>query len=116
MFILNQNELDMRGFYTILFFLLIGCISCDKSENSLKPNATIIGFNPDKCYCCWGWTIKTGIDTIKSDDIIIGETIGYNITYPVTVYIEIGELKNKCSDSGFTNSDFYKVIKIEKMK
>lgn len=88
----------------------------DKADDSIKPNAKIIDFNPSKCYCCWGWTIVKGNDTIKSDDIIIGETVGYDKKYPVDVYIEIGELENKCFDIGFSNSDYYDVIKIEKVK
>jgi len=60
-----------------------------------------------------------GNDTIKSDNVIIGETIGYGLTFPVDVYIETGEIEEKCSDNGFVNPelsrDYYKVIKIEKM-
>lgn len=109
----------MSRFYKLLL-LIFFCFSCDKFDTSVKLNAVIIGFNPDKCSCCWGWTIKTDNDTIKSDNAIIGETIGYDIQYPVNVYIEIGELEEKCSDLEFTNSellrDYYKVIKIEKIE
>jgi hypothetical protein len=108
----------MIRFNTLLLLLVITLFSCDKSETSLKPNAVIIDFNPHKCYCCWGWTIKMGSDTIKSDNIIIGETIGYQIDYPVDVYIEIGELETKCIDLGLmmdTSKDYYEVIKIEKI-
>lgn len=80
----------------------------------LKSNAKIIDFNPDKCGCCWGWTIKIGNDTIKSDDKIIGKTVGYNRDYPVDIYVEKGDLEQTCSDMvGF---DYYKlktIIKIE---
>jgi hypothetical protein len=77
--------------------LVLGfAFSCDKADDSIKPKAKIIDFNPDKCYCCWGWTIVKGNDTIKLDDIIIGETVGYVKKYPVDVYIEIEELENKC--------------------
>ncbi len=55
-------------------------------------------------------------DTIKSDNIIIGEIVGYDKEYPINVYIEIGELENKCSDLGFSNSDYYEVLKIEEIK
>lgn len=106
----------MRRICALLILSLIVCISCNKFDAKIKSNATIIGFNPNKCYCCWGWIIKTGNDTIKSDNIIIGETIGYDIHYPVNVYIEIGELESKCSDLGFSNLDYYKVIKIEMIK
>jgi len=101
----------------IWILLILGLsFSCDKSDDSIKSNAKIIDFNPDKCYCCWGWTIVKGNDTIKSDNIIIGEIVGYDKKYPIDVYIEIGELENKCSVLGFSNSDYYEVTKIEKIK
>ncbi|HPE56444.1 MAG TPA: hypothetical protein PK904_08605 [Bacteroidales bacterium] len=104
----------MKNTWILLVFALI--ISCNKSDDAIKSNAVIIDFNPDKCYCCWGWTIVKGNDTIKSDNSIIRETVGYNIENPVYVNIEIGELENKCSDSGFSKFDYYEVKKIEKIK
>jgi hypothetical protein len=80
---------------------------------SIKSNATIIDFNPDKCGCCWGWTIKIGNDTIKSDDTIIGKTIGYKIDYPINVYAEKGSLKQSCSELG--GYDYYELKHIIKV-
>ncbi|MBA7543073.1 hypothetical protein ES705_35399 [subsurface metagenome] len=105
----------------LLNVLIIGLItSCDKDDNSLKSNAEIIDFNPDKCGCCWGWTIKMGNDTIKSDNVIIGETVGYEIKNPIKVYIELGEIEDTCSNLGFTNPDlardYYKIEKIKKIE
>lgn len=80
---------------------------------NIKSNATIIGFNPDKCGCCWGWTIKIGNDTIKSDDAIIGKTIGYKIDNPVNVYTETGSLKQSCSEVG--SYDYYELKHIIKV-
>lgn len=82
--------------------------------NKLKSNAELLGFNPDKCGCCWGWTIKIGNDTIKSDDTIIGETVGYNINYPVNVYIELGELEKTCTEQG--GMDYYDIKQIIKTR
>ena len=82
--------------------------------DKLKSNAKIIDFNPDKCGCCWGWTIKIGNDTIKSEDEIIGKTVGYNRDYPVDIYMEKGDLEQTCSDMG--GYDYYNLktmIKIE---
>jgi len=80
----------------------------------LKSNAKIIGFNPDKCGCCWGWTIKFGYDTIKSDDGIIGKIVGYNTDYPVNVYIEKGDLEQTCSGmGGYNYYGLKQLIKIE---
>jgi hypothetical protein len=47
--------------------------------------------------CSWGWTIKIDNDTIKSDDVLIGETIGYEITEPIDVYIQLGIKERECS-------------------
>ncbi len=82
--------------------------------DKLKSNAKIIDFNPDKCGCCWGWTIKIGNDTIKSDDEIIGKTVGYNRDYPVDIYVEKGDLEQTCSDMG--GYDYYKLKTMIKIK
>ncbi len=67
----------------LILLVLALTFSCDKTDDSIKSNAVIIDFNPDKCYCCWGWTIVKGNDTIKSDNIIIGEIVGYDKEYPI---------------------------------
>lgn len=100
---------------------LVGLISsCNKDDNSFKGNAEVIDFNPDKCSCCWGWTIIIGSDTIKSDNTVIGETVGYEIFNPINVYIELGEVEETCSNLGFTNPDltrnYYEIKKIEKIE
>ena len=81
--------------------------------DELKSNAQIIDFNPEKCGCCWGWTIKIGNDTIKSYDARIGKLIGYNINYPVNVYVEKGDLEQTCSGIGY---DYYKLKTLIKME
>ena len=104
---------------TTLFALLMipFFISCEKSENSYKGNAEIIGFNSEKCGCCWGWIIKCGKDTIKSDDGIIEEVAGYEIDEPIPVYIELGEIEDACSKMGYDDPDlsidYYAIKKIE---
>jgi hypothetical protein len=82
--------------------------------DELENNAKIIAFNPDKCSCCWGWTIKIGNDTIKSDDELIGKIVGYKRDYPVNIFLEKGDFKQTCSDMG--GYDYYRLktlIKIE---
>ncbi|MDC0584455.1 hypothetical protein OAO55_01860 [Bacteroidales bacterium] len=79
--------------------------------DKLKSNAKIIDFTRTKCGCCWGWTIKIGNDTIKSDNELIGKTIGYSIGYPVNVYIEKGDLERTCSEF-----DYYKILQIIKVE
>lgn len=130
--VLNTNpdfpiDTTIRGFYILLSDLTpypeISMLINPKDYKAkltiayidkLKSNAKIIDFNPDKCSCCWGWTIQIGYDTIKSDDEIIGKTIGYNRDYPVDIYVEKGNLEQTCSDMG--RYDYYKLktmIKIE---
>ena len=110
----------MRILIMLNVLIIVLFASCDKDTNSQKSNAEIINFNAEKCRCCWGWTIKMGNDTIKSDNIIIGETIGYEITNPVKVYIELGEIEDNCSNFSYTNPnlkrDYYQIKKIEKIE
>lgn len=88
--------------------MVIGLMSSCKKDNSLnKSNAEIIGFNPDKCMCCWGWSIKIGNDTIKSDTVLIGELFGYEIKEPIKVYIVLGGIKDICKD-------YYNIKEIKK--
>jgi hypothetical protein len=101
----------------LLSLLLIGIgISCEKDEIPLKANAEIIRFNSELCMCCWGWTIKMGNDTIKSDSNIIGEVVGYESENPISVFIELGEKDNKCTTPNYPR-DYYeikRIVKIEK--
>ena len=50
-----------------------------------------------------------GNDIIKSDDIIIGDLVGYEIDSPVKVYIELGEIDGACAG-------FYDIIEIKKVE
>ena len=94
-------------------FLLLS-MACAKNDNSTIKKAEIINFNPNKCMCCWGWTIKVENDTIKSKDAIIGEIIGYNIEYPVSVKIDLRGITKNCSI--FSNSiNYYEIVNIEKL-
>jgi hypothetical protein len=82
--------------------------------DKLESNAQVISFNPEKCGCCWGWTIKMGNDTIKSDDGIIGQRIGFCFNNPMKVYIELGELEKTCSE--MVGRKYYKIRQIIKTK
>jgi hypothetical protein len=96
------------------FLLMIMLLSCEKNDNKTKANAEIIKFYAEKCMCCWGWDVKIGSDTIRIDDVIVGEIIGYAIEKPIPVYIELGDKEETCSSYPM-NMDFYKIIKIEKI-
>lgn len=96
---------------TKLFLLLISVFllgsSCNKGDASPKANAKVLSFSADKCMCCWGWTIQIGDSTIHSDDSKIADVIGYIITNPVDVYVELGSKDNLCDKS-------YSIIQIQK--
>lgn len=97
--------------FTILVVVAL-ISSCKKDNGSNKSNAEIIGFNPAKCACCWGWTIKIGNDTIKSDNIGIGELVGYEIKDPIKVYIVLGGIKEMCGQYG----EYYNIKEIKKVE
>jgi len=69
-----------------------------KDNASNKISADIIGFNSEKCMYCWGWTIKIGNDALKSDNVLIGELVGYEIKEPIKVNLVLGEIKATCSN------------------
>ncbi len=80
--------------------------ACEKDSNSLEGNADIMKFIPEKCYCCWGWIIQTDDKLIKSDDERIGELVGYEISDPVKVYVELGDPEIFCSEMNYENPDY----------
>jgi len=86
----------MRILLILSFAIFALFASCEKGPTS--GDAEIIAFNPEKCGCCWGWTIKVGDETIKTDDVMIGELVGYRINKPIKVTVELGEQDETCSD------------------
>jgi hypothetical protein len=107
----------MKNITLLSIFLFLIFISCKKKEAKLVSNAEVIGFVSEKCECCWGWIIKIGDETIKSDNIIIGELVGYEIIKPIKVYIELGDLVYSCSSYHWENPnwllDYYNIKIIE---
>ena len=64
------------GLIILSTVLVLTISSCDKksqptNEESQKivANAEIVGFNQEKCGCCWGWVIVMNGDTIKTDSL-----------------------------------------------
>ncbi len=73
----------------------------------LKANAEVISFNASKCLCCWGWKIVVNDDTIYTDNWKVGKHVGFNITNPIPVYIEVGDpVENICN-----SSSIFRIIK-----
>ena len=82
-------------FYSLLLVTLVCCKSNASRDNLTK--AEVLSFNAEDCMCCWGWTLKVGNDTIKCEDTKLGEIVGFTITKPVTVYVELGGINELCS-------------------
>ena len=89
-------------------------LNCSKNENPITSNAEVIEFNPNKCGCCWGWKFIIGNDTITSSDGILGDIVGYEISDPIPIYIELGEKVESCSSISF-NLEYYNIKRIEKV-
>ena len=86
--------------------LLAFMVSCEKEDMSY---AEVLSFNPEKCGCCWGWTIKVRNDTIKSADSRLADIVGYEINKPIPIKLELGEGEKFCSL-------YYEIKKIELIK
>ena len=95
----------------IIVFTAFGCEKDNSFINTTK-NAEIIDFIPEKCYCCWGWVIKVGSDTIKVDKLPNQNIVGYKINSPIKVTIEIGEKTRDCSSRPFYKFDYYEIKKL----
>jgi hypothetical protein len=107
--------------FIIILALFTVCVSSCKHDSSsesspLKANAEIIAFRSEKCVCCWGWVIRMGADTIKADMLPNSDLVGYNITTPIPVYIELGGIKQLCSamntDDPFYRKNYYEVKRL----
>jgi hypothetical protein len=92
--------------WSLIVIAFLFTLSCEKESSTKSKNAEIISFNPDKCMCCWGWTIKIGDDLIKSDDPRLEAIAGFDIEVPVGVHIELGTKDVQCDS-------FYEIKSIE---
>lgn len=111
----------MRYRIVSLSIILVFASSCKKdsspTSDTLKANAEIIAFRPDKCGCCWGWVIRMGVDTIKADSLPNPDAIGYSIVTTIPVYIELAGMKQDCSSMAITDpvvtKSYYAIKKLE---
>lgn len=97
----------------ILFLLLI--TNCEKKGEfeNLTTNAQITGFVLEKCYCCWGWIIKIGSDTIKTEYIPSHDYQLGNTTFPINARIKTGSKTIDCSENKF---DYYEILEFNLIK
>jgi hypothetical protein len=57
--------------FIVLLIVIFSLTNCEKQNELVnkKTDAQIVGFVTEKCYCCWGWVIKVGTETIKAEQI-----------------------------------------------
>jgi len=96
----------------LLLLTLYGCETKGEFEN-LSTNARITGFISEKCYCCWGWVIHIGSDTIKADFIPNLEYPLVGQAFPIEARITIGDKKIDCPESLF---DYYEILEFKSLE
>lgn len=98
-------------FAFVILFLFTGCEKKDHLANT-STKAQVIGFVTEKCFCCWGWIIKVGADTIKTEQIPT-LTPTEKIVFPVNARITIGERTIDCSGR---MADYYEIKEFTEIK
>jgi hypothetical protein len=93
-----MKHLQLLGFLILLFTIT----NCEKKDELINRTADIqiIGFVTEKCYCCWGWVIKVGGETIKADSIP-NLSPSQNLVFPINAKITIGSKTRDCSEKMF---------------
>jgi hypothetical protein len=84
---------------TVLLILLLSITNCEKKDELVDrtTDAQVVGFVMEKCYCCWGWVIKVGEETIKAEQIP-NLNPSENTVFPIKARITIGSKTIDCSD------------------
>ena len=95
----------------IILFLLTGCEKKDELVNK-TTDAQVIGFVTEKCFCCWGWVIKVGSETIKTEHIPT-LTFSESTEFPIDARITIGSRTIDCSGE---MADYYEIIEFTEFK
>jgi len=99
---------------TFVFFLLFSLTGCEKRDQlaNITTNSQVIGFVTEKCFCCWGWVIKVGSDTIKTEHIPT-LTFSESTDFPIDARITIGSRTIDCSGE---MADYYEIIEFTEFK
>ncbi|MFO7669842.1 MAG: hypothetical protein R6W31_09310, partial [Bacteroidales bacterium] len=76
----------------LMLFISLIFLSCERQTDLVNKttDAQIVGFVTAKCYCCWGWVIEIGTETIKAEHIP-NLTPSENTVFPIEVRITIGQ-------------------------
>lgn len=85
--------------FIVLFIAIISLTNCEKHAELVNKttDAQIVGFVTEKCYCCWGWVIQVGTETIKAEQIP-NLNPSESTVFPMKVRITIGQRTIDCSN------------------
>ena len=85
--------------FIVLLIVIFSLTNCEKQTELANKltDAQIVGFVTEKCYCCWGWVIKVGTETIKAEQIPNLNPSENNV-FPLKARIKIGEKTIDCSN------------------
>lgn len=95
----------------IILFLFTDCEKKDELSNK-TTDAQVIGFVTEKCFCCWGWVIKVGTDTIKAEQIPT-LNLSESTEFPIHARITIGSRTIDCSGQ---MADYYEIKEFTEIK
>ncbi|MGA2408654.1 MAG: hypothetical protein ABSF81_18160 [Bacteroidales bacterium] len=100
--------------FIALLILAFSLTNCEKKDELVNrtTDAQIVGFVLEKCYCCWGWVIKIGTDTIKTENIP-NLNLSESTVFPIDAKITIGSKTVICSGK---MADYYEIKKITLIK
>lgn len=99
--------------FIVLLTLVFSLTNCEEQSDLVNrtTDARIVGFVTEKCYCCWGWVIKVGTETIKAEQIP-NLNPSENIVFPINVRITIGQKTTDCSGRAIDMTqlpDYYEI-------
>jgi hypothetical protein len=85
--------------FIVLLIVIFSLTKCEKHNEFVNKttDALIVGFVLEKCYCCWGWVIKVGTETIKAEQIP-NLNPSENLVFPIKGRITIGSKTIDCSN------------------
>ena len=95
----------------IIIFSFTGCEKKDELANKTS-DAKVIGFVSEKCFCCWGWVIIVGTDTIKTEQIPT-LNMSESTVFPINARITIGSRTIDCSGK---MADYYEIKEFTEIK
>ena len=93
--------------FIALLILVFSLTNCEKRDDlaNRTTDAQIVGFVTEKCYCCWGWVIKIGKETIKTEKIP-DLNPSENTVSPINAKIKVGSKTIDCSGK---MADYYEI-------